>query len=160
MPRKNRPVEERFWEKVQKTDTCWPWTGRQNSHGYGILQVDTTGKWRNVGAHRISYELHHGLTPPSFLDVMHSCDNRICVNPAHLSLGTRADNMQDASKKGRMVHIGKSRFTHCPAGHEYSGENTYINPTGHRSCRACARKHQMRRYHERRAAIRNPVEGR
>lgn len=139
-----RPLAERFWESVQKSDGCWLWTGSQNGRGYGAIGSGPRKGLRNLKAHRVSYELHYKCDVPSSLDVMHSCDNRLCVNPDHLSLGTRADNMQDAARKGRVCTIGKSRNTHCPRGHPLSGPNLYVTKLGHRKCRDCTRIHLLK----------------
>lgn len=90
---------ERFWSKVNRTDNpdeCWNWTAATNEKGYGLIAVDR----RMIRAHRISYELNSG-SDPGDLNVLHSCDNPGCVNPAHLFLGTQLDNMIDKTKKGR-----------------------------------------------------------
>lgn len=94
-----QPVEERFWEYVDKSagpDGCWIWTGNISNAGYGRF----TDYWQKFSAHRLSYEFANGPTPPG-KNVCHTCDVRACVNPAHLWLGSHTDNMQDAIAKGR-----------------------------------------------------------
>jgi hypothetical protein len=92
-----RPPEIRFWEKVEKSDGCWLWTGSvTKSGGYGQLSVN--GK--PVRAHRFIYELLHGPIPVG-MRVCHTCDNPPCVRPDHLFLGTPKDNTHDMIRKGR-----------------------------------------------------------
>lgn len=91
-----KPLEERFWSKVRKADGCWEWTGAKIPQGYGQLSVD--GKLCRV--HRLSYILANGFIPAGLL-VLHRCDNRGCVRPSHLFLGTQTDNMRDAVRKDR-----------------------------------------------------------
>jgi hypothetical protein len=104
-------VEERFWEKVEKSDGCWEWKGGKVGDGvrektrYGRFATSTTrGNVVLVLPHRFSWELHHGPIPKG-LFVLHACDNPPCVRPDHLLLGTQTANMLDASNKGR---LGKS----------------------------------------------------
>jgi hypothetical protein len=94
---RQEPIEDRFWQFVNKTDTCWLWTGSR-SRGYGLIGAGASGKTKS--AHRVSYELANGPIPAGMW-VLHKCDNPPCVNPAHLFLGDRADNMRDAFRKGR-----------------------------------------------------------
>lgn len=91
----------RFWKRVAKPldgGACWLWTGGTNQRGYGKLRVLD----RTLTAHRASYELAFGEIPYGML-VCHHCDNRLCVRPDHLFLGTHADNQQDKHAKGRAV---------------------------------------------------------
>lgn len=96
---KARNWPARFWAKVNigLPDACWEWKSTLYPTGYGAIQHEGKTKY----AHRVGYELHNNsLIPPGFL-VMHSCDNRACINPAHLRLGTPQDNTIDMFSKNR-----------------------------------------------------------
>ena len=93
---------KRFWAKVNKTDSCWLWSAaKDNGTGYGVI-----GKGHHdngtVTVHTASWILHKGFIPEGMY-VLHNCpngDNKLCVNPDHLWLGTHADNMKDGINKG------------------------------------------------------------
>jgi hypothetical protein len=89
-----RPVEERFWEKVDRSGGCWEWTGA-TVRGYGCLRT----KGKTEYAHRLVLEL--GGVDTEGWKVCHHCDNPLCVRPLHLFLGTDADNADDMKSKGR-----------------------------------------------------------
>lgn len=108
-----RPVNERFWEKVDKSagqDGCWLWTAALNNKGYGFFYPH---HGEREYAHRFSYALAYGPIPEG-MKVLHRCDNPPCCNPAHLFLGTMADNTQDMMKKGRhrKMPMGKDNWRH------------------------------------------------
>ena len=106
-------IEERFWPKVQKPigEGCWLWIGRVNRFGYGAFTwIRNSG--RVEGAHRVSWELHNGPVPYG-VNVLHHCDVRNCVNPAHLFLGTDSDNMRDMVEKGRRIYHKGIKSLHC-----------------------------------------------
>jgi len=86
--------EERFWQKVEKTETCWIWTGARSGAGYAMFG----GK----SASHISFFFATGRWPEHGMFLLHRCDCPPCVNPDHLREGTQADNIKDAAEKGRM----------------------------------------------------------
>lgn len=94
-----RDPRERFWSKVQKrADGCWVWTAGTH-RGYGLFRVQHGRPMAR--AHRLSYEWAKGPIPPGLV-VMHSCDNKRCVNPAHLSIGTQHENVCQAVERALM----------------------------------------------------------
>ncbi len=91
----------RFWGYVSKAPSCWVWIGPLYPNGYGMFPCkdEASGCWHAVLAHRKMWEVAYGAV--GALNVLHSCDNPRCVNPAHLFLGTQHDNILDCIAKGR-----------------------------------------------------------
>jgi len=130
-------LEDRFWAKVEKTETCWLWTAWKDKNGYGGLSkgAKREGYWR---AHIYSYILHKGPVPEGYI-VEHKCNNPSCVNPDHLRPKTQRENVMRSSGPAALNAIK----THCPANHEYTSDNTYEFPTRTgwgRSCCKCSRR--------------------
>lgn len=94
------PVEQRFWDKVDKSGACWTWTAARSYQGYGLIGVRRAGVKMMDRAHRVSWEMHFGPIPDG-LFVCHHCDNPPCVRPDHLFLGTAVSNGRDMQRKGR-----------------------------------------------------------
>ena len=121
---------ERFMSKTHYVTAsgCLEWTDAPNNEGYGSLSI----KGKKVKAHRWAYQHAYGEIPEG-LCVLHKCDNRICVNPAHLWLGTRDDNNKDRARKGRS-RPANSLKTHCLRGHKLPD---YRRADGKRYCLEC-----------------------
>lgn len=99
--------KEKFMEKVKLVNGCWEWTGNIETRGYGIVNF----KYKKYKAHRVSYEIFNEKIPSGNcykdkINILHKCDNRKCVNPDHLFLGTFMDNHRDMILKGRENHPG------------------------------------------------------
>lgn len=95
-------LDDRFWSKVRKNPTngCWEWNSSKNNRGYGMFSCRGLGFRNKKLAHRLSYEFHNGPIDAG-KHILHACDNPSCVNPDHLSCGSRSDNMRDCSNKFR-----------------------------------------------------------
>lgn len=109
--RRKIPIEIRFWKKVNKTteNECWDWVGSLTMHGYGHIGMGRRGEGM-LSAPRVSWEIHHGNIPKG-MHILHHCDNRKCVNPRHLFLGTNYDNILDRISKDRSMK-GESHTNH------------------------------------------------
>lgn len=135
----------RFWQKVSvgRPKDCWLWTAGTGSHGYGTFYPQAGVQKL---AHRYALELAMGDAPAG-AEALHSCDNKRCVNPAHLRWGSHAENMAEAADRGLTFAPNKGR-SHCPHGHAMDEENT-IHKTkdgyARRSCRECNRLYLERR---------------
>jgi hypothetical protein len=120
----------RFWRMVEKTDTCWNWTGCHRDDGYGYFHV-----WKGIHerAHVFSYQIAKGLVPKG-LELDYLCRNRGCVNPDHLEAVTRRENLMRSPIAMPAINARKKT---CPKGHPY----------GH------AREQERLRYQKRRGEI-------
>lgn len=98
---------KRFWDKVDKSGECWEWTGHTTAagKGYGYGRWNSSGTLYSTLAHRAAWQMTNGPIPDE-LNVCHKCDNRKCVRPDHMFLGTDLDNNRDMRRKGRAIHRG------------------------------------------------------
>ena len=139
-----RPTfEERLWRRVHIIHPlgCWWWTGYIAKSGYGMISRNN----RNTLAHRAVYTELCGLIPAG-LELDHLCRNPACVNPDHLEpVLPYVNNSRSQSRSARFA-----RVSHCPKGHPYDEENTYVrirkNGRPSRECRACSREKMRNRY--------------
>lgn len=126
-----RDLQTRFWSKVHKTDGCWYWMAGRTPLGYGVFS--TAG---SKFAHRVAYELANGPIPEGLV-LDHLCRVPSCVRPDHLEAVTRREN----NLRGTSPMAVHAQKTHCPAGHEYAGDNLIISGKS-RKCRICVRQHR------------------
>ena len=139
-----KTVEGRFWEKVGPHDdpnVCWLWTACTiKSRGklrYGCFRVGA----RMLLAHRLSYEMHYHVTIPKGMTIDHvkarGCTSTLCVNPHHLEVVTMKVNVL----RGASLQAENAKKTHCPKGHPYNKENTYVRPSEEkRRCLLCLKE--------------------
>ena len=142
---------KRFWEKVEvsEVNSCWTWKASIQSSGYGAFAYKTK---KIITAHRYSWAVHYndGVLPISDFHIMHTCDNKVCVNPNHLEIGTALENNRDGIKRGRItpinITVGQPSITeYCRNGHLRIPENAHIvNSTRDGTyflCRICVLTH-------------------
>lgn len=132
MPRTLLEQQNHILEQLKVVITsygeCWEWQGYKNADGYGKFQYCQ----KDYSVHNFMWECVYGPVPEG-LELDHLCRNRACGNPIHLEAVTHLENI----RRGIYNNHHNSAKTHCPKGHEYSKENTYIAPNGFRQCREC-----------------------
>lgn len=148
MPRKRTPLEERFWKKVNKTDSCWLWTGFITRDGYGKYSIKADRGIVTKRPHRMAYELLVGHIPEG-LHIDHLCGVRHCVNPTHLEPVTQAENNRRSNAPG---HV-RRRERKCAKGHPYTPKNGYWRPDGRWRCRVCYNAARRARDARKRATV-------
>jgi hypothetical protein len=147
VPSREKTLEERFWEKVDRRgpDECWLWRGASKTTPSGAKYGVFWNKIRQIGAYCFAYEL---LVGPilSGLTIDHLCRNPLCVNPRHLEPVTMKTNLL----RGMGIGARNARKTHCPMGHPYDEENTHHGKKSvARTCRTCMRiKGRIRCYYQ------------
>lgn len=125
--------ERQFWSKVLVGDGCWTWLGCTDGRGRGRYSY----KSKVETAARVAWRLYHQKEIPTNKDILHKCNNSICIRPKHTYPGTTSENTLDTVKHGTNYNHNK---THCPKGHEYNQENTYWKTRKgglRRECKVC-----------------------
>jgi len=124
---RNPDIVERFWFYVEKTTNCWSWKGHIGTLGYGQFRFN----YKRISPHRFSYEIHKGKIPKGLV-IDHLCRNPKCVNPDHLEVVTRAENVM----RGFSPHAINARKTHCKKGHKLDES---------RKCKKCQKMYRLNR---------------
>lgn len=146
------PLADRLRSRITVTQSgCWEWSESVNEHGYGRMSF----RGRVYRAHRLAAHEWLGLDLADIeTKVCHKCDNPPCINPDHLYLGTQSSNVRDMVERGR-ASGGDRPHTHCKVGHELTGDNVQVSPSGKRRCRECAR--EANRIYRARRSVREPA---
>lgn len=144
LPRNYRsPAIDRILAKTTEDDNgCWIFHGSDNGVGYGVV----FNEGRQEYTHRVTYEFFIAEIPEG-LQIDHLCRQRRCCNPWHLDPVTTAVNVARGEarlRSGAWRADFELSKTHCPAGHAYDSENTYITSKGHRQCRLCKTAAELR----------------
>ena len=127
-----RWLERTLARTVASAGGCLWWAGPTTGKGYAI----TSYRGKSGSGHRLVYQAKHGVVLAADQFVCHTCDNRRCINPDHLWLGNAKDNNTDSARKKRHYYAAK---THCPRGHEYPVESTFLIDRKPRNCVICQR---------------------
>ena len=133
---------------IPPAEECILFDGYLDPKGYGIKWFPDRKKQLRVN--RVVLEEKLGRPIAEGKEACHTCDTPSCITPDHLWEGTHLQNMQDMKAKGRgwIGGNGNERKTHCPQGHPYDEENTYVTKTGARQCKECRRASVRRWYKE------------
>lgn len=143
-------LRESFWRKVEKTDTCWLWTGSKTKKGYGVQALPVFPEnWAKrpgiVRAHKFAWEEENGPVPKG-MGLLHTCNVKHCVRPSHMKLGFSWDAARKNGKEPNCRACGQKK----------TPDNVYISKTGSRRCKAChnarVREYNQRQLAKRRAA--------
>lgn len=142
-----KPHHWSHWVSPEPNSGCWLWDGDADGQsGRAMLTRHVEGKRRRLTVARIVWEDVKGPIPPDKW-VLHRCNNKACVNPDHLYLGTHKENMQDMARSGIKKRVYR---THCPRGHLYDLQYSYSYQNILQVCSTCNRE-KCRAYYVRKA---------
>ncbi len=128
-----------FWQKVEKSESCWVWKAAKDRDGYGVWSTREGGRLKQYRVHRLSFSIANDGIDNS-LTIDHLCKNKLCLNPAHLEQVTIGENVRRSDSFNRLK-------THCKNGHEFNEANTYNGPgRQHRQCKKCHAVRESQRY--------------
>ena len=146
----NQMEMDRFWSKVDKTDSCWNWLSGVDKDGYGRFHFE----YKTRRAHRFSYELTKGNIPEGY-QIDHLCRNHLCVNPDHLEVVTPKENTLRSPIAPASINHNKK---YCKRGHGLGGNNKVkrkTRPNG-RDCKICHNINGKIHYYKERGVVYQP----